>query len=115
MAEQSSLLDGDLKRDVEYRDVEKMTVFDDVLTEVLRLHPPFFQLARVVQQDTRYELEDGKGEVVIPKGHFVAVSPGVGDTRTPPPSTPSHPPTLVFITWPIQEVSSNRHAHCACV
>lgn len=70
MEEQSKLLDGDLSRDLEYPDVEKMEVFDMVLNETLRLHPPFFMLARVAMETTQFN------GYTIPKGDFVAVSPG---------------------------------------
>jgi sterol 14-demethylase len=70
MAEQTKLLDGDFSRDLEYADVEQMEVFDMVLNETLRLHPPFFMLARVAMETTQFN------GYTIPKGDFVAVSPG---------------------------------------
>ena len=54
MKEQSDILGGDLSKDLEFADVEQLTEFDMVFSEVLRLHPPFFQLARVVMEDVRY-------------------------------------------------------------
>jgi len=47
-----------------------MPVFDQVLSETLRLHPPFFQLSRTVQKDMTYN------GTVIPRGHIVNISPG---------------------------------------
>lgn len=70
MSEQRSLLGGDLGQDLVMEDVEAMVEFDKVLNETLRLHPPFFQLARVTTKPTEY-----KG-YVIPPGRMVSVSPG---------------------------------------
>ena len=70
MKEQSDILDGDLHERLGYEQVMQMTEFDKVLDEVLRLHPPFFMLARVAMQQTEYL------GYTIPKGNFVAVSPG---------------------------------------
>eukprot|EP00040_Diaphanoeca_grandis_P030623 m.181415 g.181415 ORF g.181415 m.181415 type:complete len:478 (-) comp32063_c0_seq1:165-1598(-) len=70
MDEQSEILDGNLLEDLVYEDVTRMVEFDKVLNETLRLHPPFFMLARVCMQDTEYQGQ------IIPKGNFVAVSPG---------------------------------------
>lgn len=53
-----------------YEQVQKMTVFDQILSETLRLHPPFFQLSRKVMEPTVFQ------ETVIPKGHIVNISPG---------------------------------------
>jgi sterol 14-demethylase len=53
-----------------YEEVQNMPIFDQVLSETLRLHPPFFQLSRSVKEDTTFQ---GK---VIPKGHIVNISPG---------------------------------------
>jgi sterol 14-demethylase len=47
-----------------------MPIFDQVLSETLRLHPPFFQLSRAVKEDVKFQ------QYVIPKGHIVNVSPG---------------------------------------
>lgn len=47
-----------------------MPIFDQVLSETLRLHPPFFQLSRSVKEDVKFQ------NYVIPKGHIVNVSPG---------------------------------------
>ena len=47
-----------------------MPMFDQVLSETLRLHPPFFQLSRAVKEDTTFQ---GK---LIPKGHIINISPG---------------------------------------
>jgi len=48
----------------------QMPVFDQVLSETLRLHPPFFQLSRTVKKETTFR---GK---TIPVGHIVNISPG---------------------------------------
>lgn len=53
-----------------YEDVQNMPLFDQVLSETLRLHPPFFQLSRAVKEDTVFQ---GK---TIPKGHIINISPG---------------------------------------
>ncbi len=54
-----------------YDEVSKqMPIFDQVLSETLRLHPPFFQLSRTVKEDFKFQNH------VIPKGHIVNVSPG---------------------------------------
>lgn len=53
-----------------YDEVQNMPIFDQVMSETLRLHPPFFQLSRAVKEDTVFQ---GK---VIPKGHIVNISPG---------------------------------------
>ncbi len=53
-----------------FDEVQNMPIFDQVLSETLRLHPPFFQLSRAVKEDTVFQ---GK---VIPKGHIVNISPG---------------------------------------
>lgn len=47
-----------------------MPLFDQVLSETLRLHPPFFQLSRAVKEDTNFQ------DYTIPKGSFVNISPG---------------------------------------
>lgn len=70
MNEQCELLDNELGENLKYDDVVEMTAFDQVLNETLRLHPPFFMLARVAMQETKYL------GYTVPKGHFVAVSPG---------------------------------------
>ena len=70
MDEQRELLKGDLSRPLDWDDVTKMQKFEMALDETLRLHPPFFQLARKVMADTPF-----KGRV-IPRGHMVAISPG---------------------------------------
>lgn len=53
-----------------FEEVQNMPVFDQVLSETLRLHPPFFQLSRSVKEDTKF------GDYVIPEGHIVNISPG---------------------------------------
>jgi sterol 14-demethylase len=53
-----------------YEEVQNMPIFDQVMSETLRLHPPFFQLSRTVKEDTVFQ---GK---TIPKGHIVNISPG---------------------------------------
>ena len=52
-----------------YQEVQNMPTFEQVFTEVLRLHHPFFQLSRSVKEDSVFE---GK---VIPRGHSVNVAP----------------------------------------
>lgn len=54
---------------LEYEQVQKMEVFDQVLSETLRLHPPFFQLSRKVKEDSKF------GDTIIPAGHIVNISP----------------------------------------
>jgi len=63
-----------------------MPVLDRVLDETLRLHPPFFQLARVAMQPFQY------GGYTIPAGHFVAISPGAVQRYLRP--SPYHHQTL---------------------
>jgi sterol 14-demethylase len=53
-----------------FEEAQNMPVFDQVLSETLRLHPPFFQLSRAVKESTTF------GDYVIPKGHIVNISPG---------------------------------------
>jgi sterol 14-demethylase len=62
--------DGLYPATMTYEEVQGMQVFDQVLSETLRLHPPFFQLSRSVKVDTAFQ------EYVIPKGHIVNISPG---------------------------------------
>ena len=52
-----------------YEQVQQMEVFDQVLSETLRLHPPFFQLSRKVKVDSEFN------GTVIPAGHIVNISP----------------------------------------
>ena len=47
----------------------QMPLFEQVFSEVLRLHHPFFQLSRFVREDSVFQ------GTVIPKGHFVNVAP----------------------------------------
>eukprot|EP00911_Craspedida_sp_UC1_P001632 UC1_evm1s1237 len=70
LEESDALLDGDRSRNPTYDQVRQMPVMERVLDETLRLHPPFFQLVRVAAESFAYK------NFVIPKGHFVAVSPG---------------------------------------
>jgi sterol 14alpha-demethylase len=53
-----------------YEEVQSMKVFDQVMCETLRLHPPFFQLSRAVKVESQFQA------YTIPKGHIVNVSPG---------------------------------------
>jgi sterol 14-demethylase len=53
-----------------FRQINEMTVLQRCVDETLRLHPPFFQVARRVQNDVDY-----KG-TVIPAGRLVCISPG---------------------------------------
>jgi sterol 14alpha-demethylase len=48
---------------------KEMPVMDQILSETLRLHPPFFQLSRKVKEDSVFQ------GMVIPKGHIVNISP----------------------------------------
>jgi len=52
-----------------YDQVQQMEIFDQVLSETLRLHPPFFQLSRKVKEASVFQ------DTVIPKGHIVNISP----------------------------------------
>ena len=52
-----------------FEDIQGMEVFDQVFSETLRLHPPFFQLSRAVKEDSKFK------DTMIPKGHIVNVSP----------------------------------------
>ena len=53
-----------------FQQCQEMPIFDQVLSETLRLHPPFFQLSRSVKVASTFQ---GK---VIPEGHIVNISPG---------------------------------------
>lgn len=53
-----------------FEEIQNLPMFDLVLNEILRLHPPFFQMSRKVKEDTVFQ------GTVIPKGHFVNISPG---------------------------------------
>lgn len=53
-----------------FEEVQNMPLFDQVLSETLRLHPPFFQLSRSVKKDTPFQ------NYTIPEGSFVNISPG---------------------------------------
>ena len=53
-----------------YEQVQDMPLFDQVLSETLRLHPPFFQLSRSVKEATKFQ------NYTIPEGHIVNISPG---------------------------------------
>lgn len=53
-----------------YEEIQNdMPIFEQVFTEVLRLHHPFFQLSRAVKEDSVFN------GTVIPRGHFVNVAP----------------------------------------
>jgi sterol 14-demethylase len=55
LAEQHTLLGSNYGSDsLEYEHTKQMNAFDRVISEVLRLHPPFFQLSRVVTEDTEF-------------------------------------------------------------
>lgn len=77
MEEQRQLLPADKHGDyafqpatLTYDQVNKeMPVMDQILSETLRLHPPFFQLSRKVKEDSVFQ------GTVIPKGHIVNISP----------------------------------------
>ena len=59
-----------------YDELQEMTVFEQVLSETLRLHPPFFQVSRTVKVNNQYK------DYVIPKGHYINISP-LAAMRTP--------------------------------
>lgn len=69
MEEQKEIL-GDSTGFADFDQVDRMVILRQCLDETLRLHPPFFQLARRVLQDVEY-----KG-TIIPEGRLVCVSPG---------------------------------------
>jgi sterol 14-demethylase len=74
MEEQDKLFEGKegklYPNTLSFEEVQNMPIFDQVLSEILRLHPPFFQLSRTVKESTEFE------GMVIPEGHIVNVSPG---------------------------------------
>jgi len=75
MEEQSNLFEGKKEGSLypstlTFDEVQNMPIFDQVLSETLRLHPPFFQLSRAAKEATNF------GDYVIPEGHYVNVSPG---------------------------------------
>ena len=70
LEEQEQVMGGKTQRFASFEEVASMKVLEQCLDETLRLHPPFFQLARRVIEDVEY-----KG-VIIPKGRLVCISPG---------------------------------------
>ncbi len=70
LKEQDDILGPGFKGFASFDQVASMELLQKCLDETLRLHPPFFQIARRVQQDTEY-----KG-TVIPEGRLVCISPG---------------------------------------
>lgn len=62
---------GDESAHATFEQLRKTWRLDIALKETLRLHPPFFLLARTVTEDTPYK------DFVIPKGDFVCVSPSM--------------------------------------
>lgn len=63
-------LDGLSPSQLTYEEVQSMEVFDQVMCETLRLHPPFFQLSRSVKVESKFR------QYSIPEGHIVNISPG---------------------------------------
>jgi sterol 14-demethylase len=53
-----------------FEELQEMPIFDQALSETLRLHPPFFQLSRAVKEQTTFQGH------IIPAGHIVNISPG---------------------------------------
>ncbi|KAG7373396.1 cytochrome P450 [Nitzschia inconspicua] len=62
--------DGLYPSQLTYEEVQGMKIFDQVMCETLRLHPPFFQLSRAVMVESHFQ------KYTIPKGHIVNISPG---------------------------------------
>lgn len=63
---------GGTINDLEYDDLQKLPLFNNVIRETLRLHMPLHSIFRKVMNslavpDTQY---------VVPKGHYVMISPG---------------------------------------
>lgn len=59
---------------LDFSDIQQdMPVFEQVFMEVLRLHHPFFQLSRYVQEESIFD-NDGQ-KIIIPTGHYVNVAP----------------------------------------
>ena len=54
-----------------YQSLREITITENAVKEVLRLHPPLFMLVRVAQEDFQYK------RYHIPKGTWIIVSPTV--------------------------------------
>lgn len=60
--------------ELSYEALNKMEVLHNIITEVLRLHPPLIMLLRYARNAFSVTTKDGQ-QYVIPKGNVVAVSP----------------------------------------
>ena len=52
-----------------YDHIKEFKVFDQVIKETLRIHPPLVQIMRLVVNDITYK------NIRIPAGHFICASP----------------------------------------
>lgn len=73
--EQRQLCGADLEP-LTYGTIKQFEQMDNLIKEVLRLHPPIFQVMRKVMTDTSF------GEFTIPKGVYVAASPTVSQRQS---------------------------------
>ena len=60
-----------------YENVKNMAWMRRSMREALRMFPPLIFLMRKVMQDRTVHSQDGKSIFMIPKGHTIAVAPGV--------------------------------------
>jgi len=63
---------GGSLNDLTYEDLQKMTTVNNVIKETLRMHMPLHSIMRKVNQN----LLVPNSSIVVPKGHFLLVSPG---------------------------------------
>lgn len=64
---------GSLSEPLDYDALRNMPLHENVIREVLRLHPPIFQMMRAVLTDTPYD----QSGYIIPKGNYACAVPGV--------------------------------------
>mmetsp|Transcript_13359 Transcript_13359/g.25589 ORF Transcript_13359/g.25589 Transcript_13359/m.25589 type:complete len:488 (-) Transcript_13359:113-1576(-) len=75
LEEQKKVLKGDLKKTLEYEDLQEMEFLHNCMREALRMCPTFIMILRRAEKDIPITVEGKK--FVIPKGDFVTVSPTV--------------------------------------
>ncbi|EEC43025.1 predicted protein [Phaeodactylum tricornutum CCAP 1055/1] len=75
LAEQKTVLGGDLNKPIEYEDLQNMELLHNCMREALRMCPTFIMILRKAERDVKIQSE-GKS-YVIPQGDMVVVSPTV--------------------------------------
>jgi sterol 14-demethylase len=75
LAEQKTVLGGDLNKPIEYEDLQNMELLHNCMREALRMCPTFIMILRKAERDIKIQSE-GKS-YVIPQGDMVVVSPTV--------------------------------------